>query len=136
MKKSLQLLLFFACLAVTRASAQFTITNLNFSVQHADVAAVDINGDGDLDIIISGEDTTARKLQLFYNDGSGNFTPVSSPFPAVTRTTFDWDDINGDGNLDMIMSGFTAAGPPIDSVYTSDGNGNFTVASNTVLYSK
>ncbi len=133
MKKSLQLLLFFACLAVTRASAQFTITNLNFSVQHADVAAVDINGDGDLDIIISGEDTTARKLQLFYNDGSGNFTPVSSPFPAVTRTTFDWDDINGDGNLDMIMSGFTAAGPPIDSVYTSDGNGNFTVASNIVL---
>lgn len=134
MKTTVQFLLFFLCLGFTRVVvAQPTVTNLNFNVQHADVSCVDIDGDGDLDIIISGEDGPDRKLQVFTNDGTGTLTTSASPFTPVTRTNFDWDDINADGNLDVIISGFPAVGPPFDSVYTSNGTGNFTQATGIAI---
>lgn len=126
MKKTLLLILLAGAFCCMRLHAQFTITNLNLAAQHSGVAVVDIDHDGDLDILISGEDGADRNVQLFKNDGAGTFTPASSNFPALTRTTFDWNDINQDGKMDAIISGFPAAGPPFDSVYTSDGAGNFT----------
>jgi hypothetical protein len=132
MKKNLLLLLAMGAISYFPAAAQPTIKNLNFDVQHADIGVVDIDNDGDLDILISGESGGARKLQLFKNDGAGNYTVATSPFKAVTRTTFDWDDANQDGKLDLIMSGFPAAGI-FDSVYTSDGAGNFTLATTIAL---
>ncbi len=108
-------------------SQPFTVTNLNFPIQHADISVVDIDGDGDLDIVVTGEDGGIKKLQVFKNNGTGTFAPAASPFTPVTRATIDWNDINGDGKLDAIMNGFAAAGP-FDSVYTSDGVGNFTKA--------
>lgn len=132
MKKNLLLLMALAGISYLPAAAQPTIKNLNFEAQHADVSFVDIDGDGDLDILISGESGPDRKLQLFKNDGAGNYTASASPFKPVTRSTFDWDDINGDGKIDLIMSGFPAAGI-FDSVYTSDGAGNFTRATSIGL---
>lgn len=130
MKKTLLFIFTLVAFSSVRLNAQFTLTNLNLPVQHSGVAVVDIDGDGDLDIIISGEDTSARNLQLYKNNGLGIFTPASSPFTPTTRTTFNWGDINQDGKLDLIMTGFpvvaTPPVPPIDSVYTSNGTGTFT----------
>ena len=132
MKKQLLLLLFTGSMGLLHVNAQtFTITNLNFPVQHADVSLVDIDGDGDLDILVTGEDGP-QKLQLFRNNGTGTFTPSASPFRAITRATIDWNDINQDGKLDLIMNGFSTTGP-FDSVYTSDGVGNFTRATSIAL---
>jgi hypothetical protein len=132
MKKNLLLLMCLGLISYFPVAAQVTIKNLNFDVQHADVSFVDIDNDGDLDILVSGETGGTRKLQLFKNDGAGNYTASTSPFTPVTRATFDWDDINNDGKLDLIMSGFPASGI-FDSVYTSDGAGNFTRATTIAL---
>lgn len=114
-------------------NAQLTFTNLNIPVQHAGGAIIDIDGDGDLDILISGEDGGNRNLQLFTNNGAGIFTAASSPFTPTTRTTFSWNDINHDGKLDVLVAGFNASGAPIDSVYTSNGTGSFTQATGIAL---
>ncbi len=133
MKKALLFLFLPALLASFQLHAQFTVTNLNLAVQHPGVAVVDIDGDGDLDILISGENGNARAAQLYKNNGSGVFTAVASPFTPTTRTTFSWGDINQDGKLDVLMAGFDVAGSPIDSVYTSNGTGTFTRATNIAL---
>lgn len=132
MKKQLLLLCMLVTLCSVHLKAQtFTVTNLNFPVEHADISLVDIDGDGDLDILVTGEDGP-QKLQLYTNNGSGTFTPSASPFRPVTRATIDWNDINQDGKLDVIMNGFSTSGP-FDSVYTSDGIGNFTRATGIAL---
>lgn len=133
MKTNLFLALGIGLFSSLNLSAQYTITNLNLPAQHSGVSIIDIDGDGDLDIAISGEDGTDRNLQVFKNDGNGTFAASSSAFTPLTRTMFDWGDINGDGKLDVIISGFTAAGAAFDSVYTSDGAGNFTQATTMAL---
>jgi hypothetical protein len=132
MKKNLLFLVGMGLITSLPLSAQtFTVRNLNFPVQHADITSLDVDGDGDLDILVSGEDAGARKLQLFLNSGVGTFTAAPSPFTPVTRTTFDFDDINGDGKFDMIESGFPAAGI-FAGIYTSNGAGAFTASSITL----
>lgn len=133
MKKALLFLFLPALLASFQLHAQFTVTNLNLPVQHPGVAVIDIDGDGDLDILISGENGAPQSAQLFKNNGSGVFTASPSPFTPTTRTTYSWSDINMDGKVDVIMSGFPAVGAPIDSVYTSNGTGTFTRATNIAL---
>ncbi len=133
MKKVLLLIFLSALLFSAGLKAQFTVTNLNFPVQHPGVSVVDIDGDGDLDIVISGENGDARTVQLFKNNGTGLFTVSPSPFPATTRTTFNWGDINQDGKLDVSITGFMAGGTPIDSIYTSNGTGTFTRATGIAL---
>ncbi len=133
MKKSLLLFLGAGLICACPAFSQFTVTNLNVPVQHADISVVDIDRDGDLDIVVTGEDGNARNLRVFKNNGTGTFTAATSPFTPVTRATIDWNDINQDGIIDVILSGFTASGAAFDSVYTSDGAGNFTRATTIPL---
>ncbi len=134
MKKKLLLIAGLAVMGSLKVSAQFTITNLTLPVQHADVSAVDIDGDGDLDLIIAGEyplPPNLRELQVYTNDGAGNFTSAPSIFPPISHTTFDWGDINQDGKLDMIYNGFNDT-LPYAAIFTSNGTGTFTASGITL----
>ncbi len=113
-------------------SAQsFTVRNLDFAAQHADISAIDIDGDGDKDLLISGAlpaaGTTPEsfQVQLFTNNGDGTFTRVESPFLGGVFSTHAWGDINGDGNLDMIQSGFGTDGR-FTALFTSNNERVFT----------
>ncbi len=59
--------------------------------------AVDIEADGDLDLVLGAETGAPIVLR---NNGDGTFT-TTSPFPAVAGARgFVWADLNGDGNPD------------------------------------
>ncbi|RNI28806.1 FG-GAP-like repeat-containing protein [Rufibacter latericius] len=113
------------------ASAQsFTIKNLNFGAQHGEVSAIDIDRDGDMDLLIMGETSaTDRVVQLFLNDGAGNFTKTASPFLAGAFSSIDWGDVDNDGRLDLLQSGFGAAGA-FTALFKSNAAGVFTQVTN------
>ncbi len=133
MKKTLLCIVTFAAFNCLHLNAQFTLTNLNLPVQHPGVAVVDIDGDGDLDILISGENGSARTLKLYKNNGAGVYTADTLNLTPTTRTTFSFGDINQDGKLDLNVAGFPAVGPAFDSVYTSNGAGVFTKYTGAIL---
>ncbi len=59
--------------------------------------AVDIEADGDLDIVLG---SAAGEPRVLRNNGDGTFT-AASPFSAVSGVLgFEWADLNGDGNPD------------------------------------
>jgi hypothetical protein len=123
MKKNLLIMVGLWLGASSALQAQtFTVTNLNFPVQNADIGAVDIDKDGDIDLLIAG-DNSGRFVQLFKNDGSGNYTLATSPFAAVGLASLDFGDVDGDGNLDVIESGFAAS--PLAKLYKSNALGEF-----------
>jgi enediyne biosynthesis protein E4 len=65
----------------------------------------DVDGDGDLDLIVNGIGTGTR---LFLNDGAGRFTE-STGAGLVRRfgsTTLALADIDGDGDLDLYVANY------------------------------
>ncbi len=62
--------------------------------------AVDIEADGDLDIVLGAKDGLPLVLR---NNGDDTFTPIH-PFPGVSGLLgFAWADFDGDGNADAAL---------------------------------
>lgn len=88
----------------------------------------DIDGDGDLDLVfanvafsVAGADPRNRVL---INDGTGVFSDETAsrlPSSAVFSLDVDLADIDGDGDLDLLVANLQAG----DRVFTNDGNGGF-----------
>jgi hypothetical protein len=93
-------------------------------------ALADYNGDGRLDILLTGidDDTSIIATELWRNDGGGSFTLVATGLPAVWYSSVAWGDFNNDGKPDILISGSTNFGNAnqcITEVWQNMGNGTF-----------
>jgi len=98
-------------------------------VSLGDVVVADLDGDTDLDVIISGYNSEAvsRISVVYKNDGTGAFD-VFTPSPAfevANEGDVDVADVDGDGDVDLLVTGFVGAGE-MTKFYTNDGTGVFT----------
>lgn len=98
------------------------------------IAFSDIDGDNDLDLLMTGKivaptGRTYVATELYLNDGSGKFTSVpNDPFEDVGAGSVSFADIDNDGDEDVLISGHTATAVIPDRVtklYANDGMGNF-----------
>ncbi len=106
----------------TGLKAQDAIHDLDFDVQKSSISAVDIDADGDRDILIIGENPNGKFAQLFRNNGEMSFEKVTSPFAPSAITSVTFGDVNGDGQLDALQSGF--ADSVIVNLYTTNESGD------------
>ena len=78
-------------------------------LQHGGTAWGDIDGDGDLDVAMTGWSGTAGLSVVYRNDGatSGTVTFSSVPIdaPALQFSSLAWGDMDGDGDLDLLLTG-------------------------------
>lgn len=84
----------------------------------------DFNNDGHTDVLISGEQVNASVLtKLYKNNGNGTFSnsTASSTFDEESYSNIDWGDIDGDNDLDVIISGSSNT-----NIYINNGDETFT----------
>ena len=86
--------------------------------QGLDAIAVDVNGDGNLDIVVANSDDDA---EVFHGDGSGSFKLQSTITAADEWAAVTALDIDNDGDQDLI---FGNAGGENHIAY-NDGTGSF-----------
>ncbi|MDA3854453.1 MAG: VCBS repeat-containing protein, partial [Bacteroidales bacterium] len=105
--------------------------------QHADIGIADINNDGHLDIVVGGRtdggdnnDTTMSCLII--NNGDTSFTKVDNTIAAGRYASYDFGDIDGDGDLDVIFNSWNTARRAqgderntVNGIAHNDGNGVF-----------
>jgi len=65
------------------------------------IAAEDLDGDGDADLVAVGGQNAAY---VFLNDGSGAFPDVDSHRVGGIPVALSLDDVNSDGNIDIITA--------------------------------
>ncbi|MEL7219175.1 MAG: FG-GAP-like repeat-containing protein, partial [Pseudomonadota bacterium] len=95
--------------------------------RHSGPTFGDLDGDGDLDLLLGGLENGPTKV--FMNDGLGRFTDatVGSGFEFATTTqtiSMALGDYDGDGDLDFVIDVSTA---PEIRIYLNDGAGNFSL---------
>lgn len=109
------------------SQAPYTVHNLEFPFQRGSIAAVDINNDGNRELIITGENPDGRATQIFSNGGNMDFMALPTPITAVALGNTSWGDITGNGEPDLMVSGFGPENAAIANVFVND-NGTYTNA--------
>jgi hypothetical protein len=99
----------------TGASAGFLApVNFPVSTDLEQISAGDVNGDGKLDLAVSGFNGVDVTLSVLINNGSGNFAaPVnyqSAPGSRIFSYAVTLRDLNNDGKAELIGGGMYSAG--------------------------
>ena len=95
-----------------------------------DIAVGDTDNDGDMDIYICGDVITGGNMSEFYlNDGTGNFSLLqNAPFLPTSLGTSDFADFDYDGDMDLLVTGFSMGASFAAHIYENQGNNNFILA--------
>jgi hypothetical protein len=92
----------------------------------ANVSMGDLNGDGNLDIVLARGQHTPLVNRVLINDGRGRF-PVGQDLGTADRSFYaGLVDIDVDGDLDIVVGNDR---PDPKPVYLNDGKGNFRLGS-------
>lgn len=94
-----------------------------------DLELADIDGDGDLDLIVANEDDS----QLFINDGKGFFQDETADRLPIAKGKWetreaDFGDMDGDGDMDLFLANvnFRQTKDNQNRLLLNDGKGHFT----------
>jgi len=86
----------------------------------------DYDGDGDLDLALAGMSDSGRVARIYENDGAGNLTwDAAQALTGVSGTALAWGDCDGDGDLDLILTGHDGS-ERVSILYRNDPPGNLT----------
>ncbi|MGB1204574.1 MAG: FG-GAP repeat domain-containing protein [Chitinophagales bacterium] len=135
-KQILSLLCCFTCIAAMAQNINLeeaaSSSSLNES-RNSSLSLGDIDNDGDLDLIISGRQSSVITT-MYVNDGNANFTEVlNTPFVDVQFGSTGFADIDNDGDLDVLITGTDFTPNRHAKLYLNDGIGNFTLKQNTLF---
>ncbi len=99
------------------------------AVTQSSVGWGDYDNDGDLDILLTGNnspsDTPVSKI--YKNNGNGTFTEQTSiSLTGVGGCSVAWGDYDNDGDLDVLLTGLSTGTIQKSKIYKNNGNGTFT----------
>jgi hypothetical protein len=90
------------------ADGQLTVdTRQNFTpTGNGDLAWIDFDNDGDLDLAMTGEtDASPQTGRLYRNSGGILTEDMDNRIAGLIASSLDWGDYDGDGDFDLLLSG-------------------------------
>ena len=87
----------------------------------------DFDGDGDLDLVVTGQDTAngITATRIYRNDGAGDFVNINAGLTGLYTGGVEWGDYDGDGDLDLVITGQDDKHTAQTIIYRNDGLGKF-----------
>src|SRR5690606_32783013 len=104
----------------------FVDINANLhGVYQGSAAWSDFDGDGDQDLILTGNSNEQISIsRLYRNDGGGLFAEMTVELPGVSASSVAWGDYDNDNDPDLLLTGWDG-GSPIAHIFRNDQNGVF-----------
>lgn len=91
-------------------------------VGSSSVAFADVDGDSDQDVFITGGIFGGAISKLYLNDGGGTFTEMmGTPFEGVAASSIALSDVDGDSDLDILITGQRYSAGMISKLYLNEG---------------
>jgi hypothetical protein len=124
--KNILLAAFLFCASVSFSQTP-PFTNINAGMQDLGYSWAtwgDYDKDGDLDVILCGDPGSTIPVTKIYRNDNGVFTDINTTIPGLNYSSAEWGDYDGDGDLDLLMTGRDNTGNPLSRIYRND-NGIF-----------
>jgi len=86
------------------------------AVSQGSTSLGDIDSDGDLDLILTGSPGSGGFARIYTNGGAGNFAATISTIRQVLSGSTGLGDLDGDGDLDLVLTG-SASGTQYSDIY-------------------
>ncbi|MDE3057337.1 MAG: VCBS repeat-containing protein [Bacteroidota bacterium] len=86
------------------------------------VAAADLDGDGNIDLVVANSDTLTNTVSVFKNNGDGTFAAKADYATGKGPVSVAAADLNGDGHIDLVVADQNAN---TISVLKNNGDGTF-----------
>jgi len=99
----------------------FDVTPYEVAASPSCVVASDLDGDGDLDLVVANHEVGTDTISLLMNNGDGTFAPAVHVAVSGRPYWLGVDDLDGDLDPDVVVSGFFGHSV---SVLLNDGFGN------------
>jgi len=107
------------------------------AVYNSSVAWGDYDNDGDIDILLTGNDKSGSSVSIIYkNNGDESFTEQTGIcLTGVRRASIDWGDYDNDGDLDILLTGTANYNfaENISKIYKNNGDNTFTEQTSILL---
>lgn len=108
--------------------------SLPLALNNPSSAYGDVDGDGDLDVVMIGQDEMeVPRCELLLNDGTGHYTFSGVTFDGVYRGDIELADLDNDGDLDIFYSGSIDLSNVESYLYLNDGSGQFSYINSGIL---
>ncbi len=85
----------------------------------------DYDGDGNLDLVLAGNTGTSRIARIYRNTGGGRLVDTGAVLTGIAQADVEWGDMDGDGDLDLALTGLTDEEEPVAMIYRNDGDDRF-----------
>jgi hypothetical protein len=90
----------------------------------------DMEGDGDLDLLLANVSPWGDNLMNTYRNDGGSFTEIDTALAFIRYGMADWGDVDADGDLDIVYGGNmdlpSGFGETVVRILFSDGAGGYT----------
>ena len=93
------------------------------SLSNSSISWGDYDRDGDMDLAIMGQSNTVGAVTAIYQNKDGSFVDTEQDFTRVYDGDLSWVDLNKDGWLDLVVSGFNQTA--ITKVYINNNGESF-----------
>ncbi|PHI21839.1 hypothetical protein CEQ90_00700 [Lewinellaceae bacterium SD302] len=110
------------------------VGNPFIGVIHSSLDFADVDNDGDQDVFITGTQINgAETARLYYHVSNGQYEEaMNQPFTGVEYGASEFADIDGDGDVDLIVTGQMPGDDPYTQLFLNDGAGNFSELDNNL----
>ena len=85
----------------------------------------DYDNDGDLDVLLTGYNGSFQPTSTVYRNDPGGFADIGAALTGVSYSSAAWGDYDNDGDLDILLTGYSPSAEPTSKVYRNAG-GTFT----------
>ena len=89
-------------------------------LQQGSCAFGDFDRDGDLDLALAGQTGGGVKYTRIYRNVGGTFTDTGITLSGTSDGQLAWGDLDGDGDLDLAVTGFLDGGGSTTRLYRND----------------
>ena len=91
-------------------------------LNNGDLELADLDGDGDLDLVMTGLDSDEEPATLVYqNDHPADFSDTGAQIEALHSSSLALGDADQDGDIDVALSGLAASGALYTALLDNDG---------------